>query len=224
MKKIKIAIARLCFEEPYSGPPVPHLLRGAIASQFPSHPIFHQHTQDGFIYRYPMIQYRWDKTDGLVFAFGSGAESLINIPFLNTSLRLGNKCFSISDVQLNLLTHTISISSRLNRYFFRSPWLPFNQTNYSRYQSLPQKEQQTERDRLAVANILSALKGLDIFLQERLYAGFIFKKSRICHYKEASLLGFQGTLLTNIDLPSGFAIGKAVSHGYGWLERVDATF
>ena len=31
MKKIKIAIARLCFEEPYSGPPVPHLLRGAIA-------------------------------------------------------------------------------------------------------------------------------------------------------------------------------------------------
>ena len=222
MKKIRIAIARLCFQE-CSRLLTPHLLRGAIASQFPDQPIFHQHTSDGFIYRYPMVQYRRDKTDGLVFAFGAGAESLIDIPFLNMSLRLGGECFYVSDVQLNLLTHTISVSSRLNRYFFRSPWLPFNQTNYSSYQSLSPRERQTERDRLAVANILSALKGLDIFVRERIYAGFIFKKSRICQYKKTSLLGFQGTLLTNIDLPSGFAIGKAVSHGYGWLEHADTT-
>ena len=222
MKKIRIAIARLCFQEG-SRLLAPHLLRGAIASQLPDRPIFHQHASDGFIYRYPMVQYRRDKTDGLIFAFGAGAESLIDIPFLNMSLRLGDERFCVSDVQLNLLTHTISVSSRLNRYFFRSPWLPFNQTNHSSYQNLSPKERQTERDRLAVANILSALKGLDIFVRERIYAGFILKKSRICHYKKTSLLGFQGTLLTNIDLPSGFAIGKAVSHGYGWLERADTT-
>ena len=221
MKKVNIAVARLSFEGRYYGPPAPHLLRGAIASQFPNQPIFHQHTQNGLIYRYPMVQYRWAKTAGVIFAFGVGAESLINVPFLNTALRLGDKIYYVADVQLDLFTHTFSISPRLNRYFFRSPWLPFNQANYLRYQRLSSRQQQTERDRIAVANILSALKGLDIFLTEHLYAGFVFKQSRVCRYKDVSLLGFQGTLLTNVDLPSGFGIGKAVSHGYGWIERAN---
>lgn len=223
MKRVNIAIARISFESRYSGPPAAHLLRGAIASQFTDQPIFHQHSQNGLMYRYPMVQYRWAKNAGMIFAFGAGAESLTNVPFLNAALRLGDKTYYVTDVQLDFFTHTFSISPRLNRYFFRSPWLPFNQVNYSRYQSLSRTQQQTERDRLAVANILSALKGLDIFLTEHLYAGFVFKQSRICRYKETSLLGFQGTLFTNVDLPSGFGIGKAVSHGFGWMERANGT-
>lgn len=223
MKRVNIAVARLSFEGRYYGPPAPHLLRGAIASQFPNQPIFHQHTRDGLIYRYPMVQYRWAKTVGVIFAFGIGAKSLIKVPFLNTALRLGDKVYNVADVQLDFFTHTFSVSPRLNRYFFRSPWLPFNHENYSRYQNLSRTQQQTERDRLAVANILSALKGWDVFLVEHLYAGFVFKQSRVCRYKDTSLFGLQGTLLTNVDLPSGFGIGKAVSHGYGWMERANAV-
>ena len=144
----------------------------------------------------------------------------MNVPFLDSPFRLGDKTYCVADVQFALSTHKIVESPRLMRFFFRSPWLPFNQKNYAKYQHLTKYEQQIELDRLAVANILSALKGLNIFFQDRLYAGFVCNKSRVCRYKDTSLLGFQGTLLTNIDLPSGFAIGKAVSHGYGWLERV----
>lgn len=220
MSQIRIATARLRWNESNSVPSIPHLLRGAIASQFPDQPIFHQHTEKGFIYRYPMIHYRWDNKEAMIFAFGEGADSLLNVQFLDNPFRLGDKTYCIADVQFALSTHKIVESSRLMRFFFRSPWLPLNQKNYAKYQHLTKYEQQIELDRLAVANILSALKGLNIFFQDRLYVGFVCNKSRVCRYKDTSLLGFQGTLLTNIDLPSGFAIGKAVSHGYGWLERV----
>src|SRR5438477_267012 len=36
----------------------------------------------------------------------------------------------------------------------------------------------------------------------------------------AVVVGFSGTLLANVDLPDGFAFGRAVSHGHGWLFRV----
>ncbi len=42
-------------------------------------------------------------------------------------------------------------------------------------------------------------------------------------YKDVHLAGFRGRLLTNLDLPDGFALGRAVSHGYGWIEREDGT-
>ena len=44
----------------------------------------------------------------------------------------------------------------------------------------------------------------------RLYAAFELHRSRPCRYKELDLLGFHGRLLTNVDLPDGFAIGRSV--------------
>ena len=221
MSKIKIAVARLGFQEPCSKSFVPYHLRCAVASQFPDRSIFHQHGGEGLIYRYPMVQYRRDKGDGLIVSFGEGAESLIEVPFFNRSFRLGRERFCVSDVQLSFSTHIVSVSSCLNRYFFRSPWLPFNQTNYLRYRKMSLKDQRIERDRIAVNHILSALKGLGVFVKDRILASFEAKKFCRCLYKGVSFWGFQGALVTNVDLPSGIAIGRSVSGGYGWLERVD---
>ena len=78
-------------------------------------------------------------------------------------------------------------------------------------------QQVAERDRLAVAGLLIALRGFGVDFPGRLYAAFELHGARTCHYKGVDLLGFRGRLLANVDLPDGFALGRAVSHGYGWL-------
>ena len=37
--------------------------------------------------------------------------------------------------------------------------------------------------------------------------------------KGNALIGFRGAFVTNLGLPEGLAIGRSVSHGFGWFRR-----
>lgn len=211
---------QLSWREPLHGPPKPHLLRGAIAEHFPSEPLFHQHNKEGFIYRYPLIQYRWQRGDGIIVGFDEGAKLLARVPFLDLSLRLGTDAVVVADAQIKCLKASVSIADRLCRYSFVTPWLPFNQETYHAYHAMDNASKSLELDRLAVANILMMLRGLNIEFPTRLYAAVEVKKKVWCQYKYQKLLGILGLLITNIDLPDNVAIGKAVSHGFGWLKHL----
>lgn len=208
---------QLSWKEPLHGPPKPHLLRGAIAENFSKEPLFHQHNKEGLIYRYPLIQYRWQKGDGIIVGFNEGAKLLARVPFLDLSLRLGTDAVVVADAQIKCLKASASITDRLRRYRFVTPWLPFNQETYHAYHAMDTASKNAELDRLAVANILMMLRGLNIEFPTRLYAAIEVKKKVWCQYEDQKLLGILGLLITNIDLPDNVAIGKAVSHGFGWL-------
>jgi hypothetical protein len=180
------------------------LLRGALASRFPNNALFHQHEEGGTVYRYPCVHYRWDAQGPWLWGLGAGVDSEVEV--------------READCQYG--RHAIRPADRLLRYRFGAPWLPLSQENYRRYRELPAQEQADERDRLAVAGLLSAMKGQGVWFPERLYAAFERWREHACRYKDVDLLGFTGTLLANIDLPDGFALGRAVSHGYGWVSRL----
>ncbi len=222
--QIPVAEVRLQWTEPWDGPPAPHLLRGAVAAAFPDCDLFHQHRADGRpIYRYPRIHYRWDDGDGLLVGFGPGVEALNTLFSAEDDLefRLGTRIVRIREAVARFRLCNVRRLDGLRRYRFRTPWLPLNQTNYQRFRSLDVPGKSRELDRLAVAGILSAFKGLGITLPFRVTAAFVARRSRWCRYKSESLLGFTGVLVCNLDLPADFAVGRAVSHGYGWL--VDHT-
>lgn len=225
-RRLPTCIVRLIWTEPWQGPPAPHLLRGAVAAAFPESDLFHQHTVDGKpIYRYPRIQYRWDpgSGEGIIAGFGDGVETLTQLFVDDLELRLGDRLMAVREAHAQFSRHTIRILPRLRRYHFRSPWLPLNQENYERYQAMSRPERAAELDRIAVGNILSALKGLNIRIQEQVYAAFMPRRRLSCRYKDQALAGFLGTFMTNVDLPNDFALGKAVSHGYGWLRTIGAA-
>lgn len=216
---IPIARIYISFVEEINGPPASHLLRGSIASHFPDEPLLHQHKGSELLYRYPFIQYRWSSKKGVLIGFHEGGKLLANLPLLGKEIMLGKVKTHISEVEISFSMEEISFSERLLRYHFVSPWLPLNRQNYEAYMGMSKAEQALERDRLAVANLLMALRGLKIEAKERVYASFQLRRVVSCRYKEQNLVGFLGTLLTNLDLPDDIAIGKAVSHGFGWLKR-----
>ena len=219
MKTVDIVQVRLSWLEDDPGPPAPHLLRGALGDLFHDDPLFHQHGEAGVLYRYPLVQYRWDRRGAVVLGLGTGAQALARLDWPGMELRIGDRSLHVRDATCHFHRHLITLTGSLIRYRFAAPWLPFNQTLFQRYRELAETGQLLERDRLSVAGLLMALRGFGVEIHGRLFAAFEMRSSRPCPYKGVQLLGFRGRLLTNLDLPDGFALGRAVSHGYGWIER-----
>ncbi len=194
-------------------------LRGALATQFPDNPLFHQHQDDKFIYRYPLIQYRWRAGKGIIVGFHQGAMELFTLPWFGLELRLGKTAVRVRDADFSCKMERFTFNQNLQRYRFCSPWLLLNQRNYEKYRDLSPQKQMLERNRLLIGNLLAAAKGLGVFLKERVQAQFEPQRKLWCHYKQQQFLGFWGVLTTNLTLPEDLAIGAKVSHGYGWLMR-----
>jgi hypothetical protein len=169
------------------------------------------------------VHYRWRNGEGFLVGFHEGARLLARLPLIDRPLQLGTVTTNISDVEIHFATQGVGVAERLVRYYFASPWVPFNQENYEIYRRLNRIQQTDERDRIAVGNLLTALRGLKIEFPGRLYATVQVNRGILCTYKDQTFIGFWGTLITNADLPDDIAIGRAVSHGYGWLKRIDIS-
>ena len=194
-------------------------LRGALASAFGGDDLFHQHDllTGKALYRYPRVQYRWRQGRGLVVGWGEAADRLLALPWLELTLLLGEDAVVVADAALTLTQGRFGVGEQLGHYQLATPALLFNQENYRRYQAMNEAEQRRERERLLVANLLIAMRGLDVTFPERLYATLADVRTCPCHYKGERLLGLTGELATNAALPDGFSFGHAVSHGFGWL-------
>jgi hypothetical protein len=193
-------------------------LRGAFAKAFPDDSRFHQYDGEGNqLYRYPQIQYRWKNGYGIVEGWHTGADTLLNVHWLDLPLRLGDNKMIVSDAVISTQSAQFGVSSYLIYYNLVSPVLLFNQDNYKKYQKLEKAAQQYERDRLLVAQLLAAMDGLGIRFETQLYAAFTQIKIYPCRYKNQNMIGITGSFATNAIVPCGFAIGHAVSHGYGWI-------
>jgi hypothetical protein len=192
-------------------------LRGGILNAFPSNE-FHQHdSKGGFIYRYPRIQYQWRNNRGVIIGWMEAADKVLQLPWLDLSISVNGITLSVMDVFLNPAKIEFGTSERLCHYQLSTPVLLFNQKNFSNYKKLNFTEKLYEENRLLQAQILTALRGLDVDFTNRLYATFTVKKAVPCVYKGQQLSGIQGRFATNAILPNNFAIGHAVSHGFGWI-------
>ncbi len=195
--------------------------RGAVASRFPGETAFHGHEGERTVRRYPEVHYRWIEGTPHVFAFGPAAERVMTHAWPGERMRLADDERAVAQVEWRPITLARSFSRRLVRYAFGAPWLALNQGNHARFGRLSAAERRAELDRILVANLLAMSKGLGWIYapDETVYAAFELQRERACVLKSVSLVGFEGTFVTNLELPDHLALGKSVSHGYGWFAR-----
>lgn len=220
LTKIPCAQVMLRWDRELNGSPETRArqLRGALAEAFGADDLFHQHDANGKpLYRYPLVQYRWQGGQGLVVGWGAAASRLLALPWLDLTLQLGEESVTVGDAALTLRYEPFGVSEQLLPYRLVTPALLLKSENYRRYQGLDERGQRAERDRLLVSNLLTAMRGLDIHFPVQLYAAFTRSQLRPCHYKGQELIGIDGEMACNAVLPEGLAIGHAVSHGFGWL-------
>jgi hypothetical protein len=109
------------------------------------------------------------------------------------------------------------IKEEVHQYRFMSPWLALNQENYSKYKKLEWKDRKNLLERIFVGNILSALKGMKLFINFRIHAEILNLRQITTVAHENLFVGFHAIIRTNISLPWYMGIGKSVSKGFGTI-------
>ena len=179
--------------------------------------LFHNHTLDGFRYSYPLIQYKRINKKAAIVCIEDGTEAIGE--FFNIDMRpfsIGNKKEEM--VIGNIVANQFLVQVGQTTYKYKlCNWLPFNAENYKAYQSLERvAEKANLMERVLIGNILSFLKGVNIFIEEQITCHITdIKDPHTIHYKGIKLMSFNIDFSTNISLPPLIGLGKGASLGYG---------
>lgn len=207
--------------------------RGAIAEAAGwEHDLFHNHDNNPDLfnlktvslessnlhYRYPLIQYRIKDRKAALFALQEGVDPLrrflLGAP---DTLYMGGKLVPLRMIHLEEKEHPLRMLPHPNTYkLFK--WLPLNGDNYEKWlQCHSLSERIALLERVLASHIISFAKGVGWRLPERLevHLQHIQQVQQVsCHGNP--MLAFNIIYTANIQLPPYLALGKAVSHGFGW--------
>ncbi len=202
------------------------LFRGAVISKVPEDTtLFHNHLQDSFRYRYPLIQYKRIGGKAAVVCIGEGTDAIGQF-FANADfdLQIGSRRETFRVEQVIPDRCLIQIWEHTFRYTCRK-WLPLNQTNYDTYMHL---EGVAERalflQKILTGNILSMCTGLGVQIEKNILCEVTdISEMDIYRYKGVRMAGFDIEFKSNLSMPDYVGLGKGVSLGFGMIHQTRTT-
>lgn len=193
--------------------------RGAIASLFPEDTMYHNHEGDVFVYRYPLIQYKF--IDGRISLVGidGGADSLEKKLQCGQQIKLSihgrEKGYRVAEKKTHY--YIPESSDEQSNYYFLRGWLALNQENFARYLEMESiSEKIALLDSILSANILSLFCGFGYYSNVKSRASILeIVSSRTVKYKGNEMISFDIRFKCNSILPELCGLGKGVSRGFG---------
>ena len=194
-------------------------LRSFIGYKFMEDTEFHHH--DDNPYRYPLIQYKRINDSLYILGIAKYADLVFDRVSELQHITLKNTDLSISNIVFEKTTHTIT--EKLCKYRFISPWIALNAENYTKYNDLDSTFHKKFLENILTGNLLSMLKGLDIRIDYTLYVEIKWFKHMPIIVHKHGFSGFYAEFVTNLDLPEHIGIGKSVSKGFGVVRKMDMS-
>ena len=218
MTKLRIMSLRL--STPLTMSELPKFRGAVIAAAGRDNDLFHNHTDEGFAYRYPLVQYRLMGGQASLFCLNEGIEQLQHLlgsEFLLRPVEFNGRSerVVVEDMRLNEIELCMLESQMRYRI---SHWLAFNQENYRQWRTLSSDEERIAKlNALLVGNIISFAKGVGWQIEERIELGVdpATIAERHVNYKGKRLVALTLEFDANLLLPRGIALGKGVSLNKG---------
>jgi hypothetical protein len=197
--------------------------RGAVIKILSSNNIlFHNHTEEGLRYSYPLIQYKRIRGKAVIVCIKEGVDSIGEL-FLTMPqpVIVGEKEIALELDSVKVDNVLIQVWESQFTYSLRK-WLPFNSENYARFQQISGlKEQIGFMEKILTGNILSLAKGVDIRFAKELHCTVTnLDATGLMKHKGISFAAFDLFFKTNVSLPNYIGLGKGVSHGFGTVVRM----
>ena len=195
--------------------------RGAInaALEINHSILFHNHTNEGFRYSYPLIQYKRFHKKAVIVCVEEGTDAIGE--FFNSECR--NFTFGNNEQEFmitNLKADKFLVQQWQTMFHYKLyNWLPFNSKNYKEYQNIEGIVEKTIlMERMLTGNILSFLKGIGVFVDDRVICHITsVKDPYVVRYKGVKLMSFDIEFSANVSLPMLIGLGKGASVGYGMI-------
>jgi len=184
--------------------------------------LFHNHSPEGNIYRYPKIQYKLINGNASLLCVEEGIEGIQDF-FSRTDWKLQiekqNKEIKVENIKVH--QHRVAVWENWFDYRITN-WLPLNQDNYIKFKAL---EDLTEKisflEKIMQSNILSFLQGIDLYVDEKIEVKIkSIRGERLMNYKDQQMQAFTLVFRTNISLPNYIGLGKGSSVGFGVIKEI----
>lgn len=202
---------------------ITHFRGALIASLERTDVLFHNHEGDKLRYSYPLIQYKRIHKKAAVMGIGKGAEVASQILLARDFIyKIGHNIVEMQIESFESIDNEINLANSPDYRYRLHNWLPLNSGNYVNYQMADNMiERIMMLEHVLIGNILSCLKGLDIYLKESLKLNITdIKAPDTVIYKNLKLMAFDVEFKANITLPQYIGIGKSASVGCGMLTRI----
>lgn len=219
----KINILSLTFNLPIYGRQLPHWRGAFIEMGGWENDHFHNHNGDeGYHYRYPLIHYRLHKGKAGIVAFNEGVEALQQL-LATTDWQINwqgqKQALQIQDLKMREWSLRLLPKPKPYKLF---KWIALNADNYRTWKEADNLiERVTLLQNILASQILAFCSSMDYRVPERLEVQLtqiqLMEKVR-CYKQE--MIAFNVEFETNLDLPDGIALGRAVSLGFGWTKPV----
>lgn len=181
--------------------------------------LFHNHIDKNYRYAYPLIQYKLINRCATILCIEEGVEAIGNFfSNYNNLIQIGEKNMSLKIDYLRPSVFLLEVTERVSRYSLHR-WIPLNHENYQVYRTLEKDEQRIHLlQKILIGNILSCLKGLNIYLDKRITCRIqeITRMHTISN-KGVNLLAFDLIFTANLSLPPYIGLGKNASINCGIL-------
>jgi len=218
----KIRILQVIFDSEIKAYEVP-AFRGAIIKKVGQENIlFHNHLNNGYLYKYPLIQYKTIHRHPAIVCVDYGVDEIHKF-FENKdwSINISDRWLDMKIDKLNMNQFTMNVWDKHFKYNIRH-WIALNQENYKKYMAMDSLvEQTTFLEALLKANILSFAKGIDWQVPKPVELSITeIKEVRPVRLKKQKVLGFNLDFKTNVFLPNNIGLGKSVSLGFGNVREI----
>lgn len=202
------------------------LFRGAVLKILgdKANILFHNHTgDDTFRYSYPLVQYKRLNGKATITCIEEGVDLVGQIlSELYGPLTIGQREAVCQVAEVKASKTPVEIEDSMSTYQLFH-WLPLNSKNYALYQNADELVEKIKiLERVLAGNILSFLKGVNIYVDEQLRLGITeILKQQVASYKQVKLMSFNLKFKANITLPSFIGIGKNASIGNGIIKKIN---
>ena len=199
------------------------LFRGAvIASLNEKDILFHNHTEDGVVYRYPRIQYKRIHKKAAIVCVKEGIKSIGELFCADDyQYKIGEREVDMRIESINTYHTDIDFCDEPRRYRLLN-WLPLNSENYKEFLTIDGLTQRiTFLEEKLIGNLLSFFTEMDFRAEQQIELHITdITGQRLAHYKGVKLMAFDIEFKVNLTLPQYIGLGKSASIGFGTLTKV----
>lgn len=215
----KIRVLSVLFDTELRAFEIPSF-RGAMVEKVGKEEVlFHNHLPGGFLYRYPLIQYKTIGGKPAIICIEEGVDHIHKyFEKKDWSIRIGDRILDMKIASLSLNSYSVNIQEVTLRYSLTN-WLALNQENSKKYKQI---ESLTQRvaflENLLKANILSFAKGIEWHVENTIEVTInTINAPKVITFKSQKLLSFNAKFSSNVHLPNYIGLGKGSSVGFGIL-------
>ncbi|MDR0981891.1 MAG: hypothetical protein LBM07_01430 [Culturomica sp.] len=220
MEKIRVLLIKFRNELPQTGISA---FRGAVNALLQSNNVlFHNHTDEGLRYAYPLIQYKRINRRAALVCIEEGTEAVGEFfGHIQQRVVLGRKETLLEIDTMKAEQTLVQVWNSEFSYSLRK-WLPFNSDNYALYQQTEGLKKRLEQmEKILTGNILSFAKGVGVHFEQEVSCTITdVQPLSPMRYKDVKLAAFDVRFKSNVSLPNFIGLGKGASHGFGTVVRM----